>query len=259
MPKHDFLDNVVWLLVIIRKFGLEVPEKLIFKLETWFEQYYLEIYEYAKPTIFTYYQSWLLRGDDPLKYTNPDDFPLNDTFGWQKYALNAVNNEVLNARNNPDARNIYFRYHFDPKAKERGLKSDEYLICPDYIDMIDKLQAAMRKDISEKNLSIETNLTSNTLIGAYKRYSGHPITKFFNIGLEQNEIKLRSRPQICISINTDDQGVFATSVENEFSLMALSLEKQMDEYENHLYSPRMVYSWLENVRKMAEEQKFKKD
>ncbi|MHB9140858.1 MAG: hypothetical protein ACYC25_03165 [Paludibacter sp.] len=258
MPKQDFLDNVVWLLVVIKKFGVEVPEKLIFKLKGWYEQYFRYIFQEARPTTHTYYQSWLLRGDNPNLYTLPENEPRNESFWWNKYALNKFNNDIDLARVNIDARKLYYRYHFDSTVKERGSESDEYIICNDYIEMVSKLQQKMLFMLAKEHLAIETNLTSNKLIGDFQLYENHPITKFFNSGLELNAEKLNSCPQINVSINTDDQGIFATSVEKEFSLMALSLIKKKDNQGNSVYSPDRVYEWLGKVRRNAEIQKFKR-
>lgn len=62
-------------------------------------------------------------------------------------------------------------------------------------------------------------------------YSKHPIMEFYNRELEHDYKKLEECSQLCVSINTDDKGVFSTSLENEYSLMARALEemkKKMD-------------------------------
>lgn len=61
---------------------------------------------------------------------------------------------------------------------------------------------------------------------------------------------------ISVSINTDDAGIFSTSLEREYSLMALALEKHDDE--EHHNTPREIMEWLERVRLMAKEQCFNK-
>ena len=61
---------------------------------------------------------------------------------------------------------------------------------------------------------------------------------------------------VSVSINTDDAGIFSTSLEREYSLMALALEKHEDL--EHSNTPREIMEWLEKVRLMAKEQCFKK-
>ena len=112
-------------------------------------------------------------------------------------------------------------------------------------------------DIKNKNISIETNPTSNYLIGTFRRYAKHPITKFFNIGLETNHENLINCPQLSVSINTDDQGIFSTSLENEYALMAIALEKEKDEFGHPKYNSSMIYDYLERIRQMGLGQSFK--
>ena len=41
--------------------------------------------------------------------------------------------------------------------------------------------------------------------------------------------------QLSVSINTDDQGVFDTLLENEYALMALALKKKKDKDNHKIY------------------------
>lgn len=253
MPKQDFLDNVVWLLIKTKQLGICISPDLEVKLKNWFEQYYVEIYGVEnKPSIYIYYQSWLLRGDAPKQYFK-ETLEKEALSFWDRCSLNTSVQIVNNARNNIDAQRLYFRYHYDYDVRTKGSQSDEYMICPNYVLMVEKLQEAMRYELVKQHICIETNLTSNNVIGFFRRYAAHPITRFYNKGLVANDSKM---PQISVSINTDDQGIFSTTIENEFSLIALSLEKQIDKEGNPLYTSRMVYDWLDNIRQLAFEQKF---
>ena len=61
-----------------------------------------------------------------------------------------------------------------------------------------------------------------------------------------------------VSINTDDLGVFSTSLENEYALLACALEGKKDENGSSVYSKDMVYEWIDNVRRMGNDQSFLK-
>ena len=74
--------------------------------------------------------------------------------------------------------------------------------------------------------------------------------------MELDYEKVRSCPQISVSINTDDLGVFDTNLENEYALMAIAMEKEKDENGAPLYCSRNIYNWLEAIRQMGEEQRF---
>lgn len=73
MSRQNFLDNVVWLWEKIKSYGIVDCFPLLYKLEQWYEIYFRQIYgggikffeNSSLPSIYTYYQSWLLRGDNP--------------------------------------------------------------------------------------------------------------------------------------------------------------------------------------------------
>lgn len=69
-----------------------------------------------------------------------------------------------------------------------------------------------------------------------------------------DSVALHSCPQLQVSINTDDQGVFATYIENEYAYMALALEKSKDESGEYLYNRADILQWLENIRNMGIDQ-----
>ena len=59
------------------------------------------------------------------------------------------------------------------------------------------------------------------------------------------------------SIYTDDKGVFSTSLEREFSVMAAALEKK-SLVEKDGNSPRRIYDRLDRIREMGFEMRFDK-
>lgn len=62
---------------------------------------------------------------------------------------------------------------------------------------------------------------------------------------------------LSVSINTDDQGVFDTLLENEYALMTLALKKAKDKYGQYRYKIEDIYEWIDYVRSMGIEQIFK--
>ncbi len=269
LPEHDVLDNAVWMLVKIREYNLRSYDKLCYALEILFSKLFYKIYEgnFNKELIkkehysfdyITFYKAWQLRGDNPLCYFKKKKFKERVGYGyWYKYDKNPFLDEETTLRNH-NAAFVYYSYHFNPRVKKEGTKQYEHKITDDYIKAVVEIQAAMQLEVQEKGIAIETNPTSNVLIGTFRRYDKHPIMNFYNLGLETDSEKLKNCPQLPVSINTDDQGVFDTFLENEYSLMALALEKATDEYGNKLYKPAMIYDWLERIRQMGLEQSFKR-
>ena len=72
--KHDYLDNIVWLLNQIKTYNIQVSLSLINELEDKYWRLYSEIYvdsaknELLPPSV--YFQAWQLRGDDPKLYSD---------------------------------------------------------------------------------------------------------------------------------------------------------------------------------------------
>jgi adenosine deaminase len=74
--------------------------------------------------------------------------------------------------------------------------------------------------------------------------------------LETDINKLNECAQLCVSINTDDKGVFSTSLENEYSLIARSLEEMKKEDGTLMYNREQIYNWINKIRKMGNLQSF---
>ena len=271
--KQTLLDNAAWLYEQGQRLGASTS--ILSYLHKIYQKYFRDIYknkvwkrgEDNDVSIYTYYQSWLLRGDSPYCYvmcenTKEDKYDVvvnpecqASIAPWNVASLNNLE-EVVEARSSEMAKVLYFRYHYDSDVKRIGSEGEILRIEPTFrkelLELIGKVQLAMLGKLEKYHIAIECNPSSNYKIGEIQRYDEHPITKFYNKGL--------STPYPCqhiaVSINTDDAGVFGTSLEREYSLMALALEKHEDE--NNYNSPRAIMDWLENIRQMTLEQKFHK-
>lgn len=69
--------------------------------------------------------------------------------------------------------------------------------------------------------------------------------------------KIDTNMALQVSINTDDQGVFDTSLENEYAIMTIALKKTKDENNQLLYDLEDIYAWIDYVRRMGITQSFK--
>ena len=151
---------------------------------------------------------------------------------------------------------MYHVYQYNPKVKQEGNKCVEIKVNLSIIKAVKKVQKKLQWVVAQKGIGIETNPSSNALIGTFKRYDKHPIQNWYNNGLVTDHKQLAEVAQIQVSINTDDQGVFATYIENEYAYLALALEKMKDEYGNPKYSRTVIYNWIDNIRKMGLSQSF---
>lgn len=263
-PKQLYLDNCAWLLAKISEYNIKTSDSLKSKLKSTYFRLYSEIYDDIlgeEVSYQTYYNAWKLRGDNPEYYMLEKDkkqFNKRPSFDfWEKCGIDFRKEELKELRKNNRICELYMNYHYNPQVRLNGMKSEVVKVSHDFIELTVKLQRAMQYDIARRNICIESNPSSNYVIGTFKRYDEHPLTKFYNLGLTYNQEELDECPQLSVSINTDDQGVFATYLENEYALMALALEKKLDEDGNSKYKPAMVYDWLDRVRQMGLEQSFK--
>ncbi|MBQ7781043.1 MAG: hypothetical protein IJ405_03360 [Lachnospiraceae bacterium] len=286
--KMAYIDNLVWLYAKLRRYNIEGCDDVKSYIEKRFREYFAEIYEnnivqekiqdiikqakayfdqcgikhsYNHNNVYfginEYYDAWKLRGDNPELYR--DGFfkikgELMDE--WDEYAVNKEYPQNYQIRYNPETALLYYMYHFDPNVKIIGDQMIEVKIRPNLVDAIKKVRNVMQREICSAGIGIETNPSSNYLIGTFRRYDQHPITKWYNCGLTLDAEALQQCPQMQVSINTDDQGVFSTYIENEYAYLALALEKCKDEKGAPIYNRTMILQWLDHIREMGIDQSF---
>lgn len=264
LPKQEALDNFIWLYYISNSLNIEIEpllkQNLLCKIDKLKEEIYGDFCERNKVNCSHYnlFCAWKLRGDAPELYFNGKfEYPKFELTQYDKckyskdYELDAL-------RNNYSISMLYHAYHYDLHARIEGEKSYEFSIDKKYANLVLKIQNGLQKVIARKGIMIECNPSSNYLISTFKDYAKHPIKAFYNLGLETDSELLADCPQISVSINTDDQGVFDTSLEYEYALMASALITATDDAGNYKYSPAMVYDYLDNIRKLGNQQSFTK-
>lgn len=270
--KQVLLDNMAWLHHKCKRlFGFS---PLCYYLEGVFNQYFYEVYQgelykdgelnynllnnpNIKDNINDYYRSWVLRGNNPKfgSIKEKTDYENELEQEWDNYAENHEYGIEI-AEFNMNALNLFDQYHRNDVI-ERGAEAVAFTIKGSYVEdfykLLEAIQEQLLQEIESKRISIECNPTSNYKIGEMSNYDEHPILKFYNSGLNTPYTK----HDIAVSINTDDQGVFSTSLEREYSLIALAIEKQQtEEFKN---SPRRIIDWLDKIRQMSVEQQFDND
>lgn len=247
IPRQDLLDNAVWLIKKMDHYSIPDKGGIKLRLKNIFREQYLAIYnKKISDSIDDYYDAWLLRGDKPSPNMTSNEYI------WKKHIRNNADPATNIARQNEAALEIYWKYHYDPQVRNKGNQITEQALENSDIDIIASIQEKMREEIAKKKIAIETNPTSNLRITDLDRYSKHPVLRFYNRDLVPNSTSY----QINVSINTDDQGVFATSLEKEYTLLACALEKKRNEDGLPTYSAKDIYKWLDNIRKCAEMNSF---
>lgn len=293
MPVQEYLDNVVWVYYAMIKYHIDDTDNIKSYLESEFTRCFRKIYgeivntadlEYVAENvrnrmiknekysayelyggsttafsfdIHTYYNAWQIRGDEPVLYRKgyfegkrKADFRMNE------YRTNANFPKDFSIRYVPEIAYLYHLYHYSSNVKKVGKIQEDYYVTPALIKVVKAIQRELKKEIAARGIGIETNPSSNYMIGTFKRYSKHPIVNFYNQGLVVDQKVLEECPQIWCSINTDDQGVFGTSLENEYALMACALEREKGQDGKPIYNKNMIYQWLDNIRINGNRQSF---
>lgn len=247
LPKMLVLDDIAWSLHKANDNGILTAIRN--PMEDLFYRVFHEVYgndQHQQPTIHDYYESWLLRGDNPIRYEQWHSKGIDYTkrvSQWQNADLNQ-DPDAIAARQNPIACRLYYDYHFNRDVRQKGADIME-LHCPERTaQLINNLQYQLLKQLESMNIGIESNPTSNVRIGGFSRYLDLPIMKLLRAN--HNYFNLST------SINTDDRGVFATSIEREYALLACAIFKETLLEQTQQQQPDLhmsdICKWLDQIR-----------
>lgn len=248
LSKQDYLDNLVWMLYRSLELNISIGADhrtiLTEKARTLFSEIFAPAVHTAcyGEILELYYQSWKLRADHPRVYRNghyDEDYVKGR---YDDYAYHMVRDGLDKYRKNPLIAELYYAYHFDKEVKLTGLQPQAIEVETWYVDLVASLQQALRLEIFKKEIAIECNPTSNVLIGTFTYYDRHPILTLNQYYLSQDE----KTPDLWVSINTDDLGVFDTSLANEYALMFRAIQMKRHSYGN--YDDNAIYRYLDAIR-----------
>lgn len=262
MEKQRLLDNIAWLLCKSNELGIDVDRSLRTELEGRFYELYKEIYDNIigqEVTLLDYYHSWKLRGDNPELYWQESGEiketvkkTKNAVIPYDRYGFNDQIENIEVIRDIGNIRKIYHAYHFNKTVREKGNEMITRKVDKRYADVVKQVQDCMIHQLVMRGIGIESNPSSNYLIGTIKKYDEHPILRFNSRKLGN----VSTNMSLSVSINTDDQGVFDTLLENEYALMLLALKKAKDDEGQYKYDIEDIYEWIDYVRSMGMQQVF---
>lgn len=260
LPRQEYLDNVVWLYYKLLEFDAPNCETLKGLLCSEFEKNFRIIYRSLLETtsfqynMDDYYEAWKLRGDNPELYRSGR---FDGTPCWlNQYWLNQKIPDGAQIRKRKEIADLVCYYHYSADVRWSGMETIPIDVTDIYMDGVEKVQKGMRQMIAKCGICIETNPSSNVLISSIENYQEHPISKMFNMGLVMDSKELQKSTQLHVSVNTDDKGVFHTSLENEYALLGCAMEHVTDENGEQKYQKQMVYQWLDYIREYGNQQSF---
>lgn len=257
-PKQYVLDNCVWLCMKASQNDVEIPNSLETELNRLAKELYDDIGYQEKPfQMQSYWNSMLLRGDEPNNnYGESEQQTYSQYLLLTDWELTAEvdDDKVATARKDKTARLLYYQYNYDKSVKERGEIRYEGKYPESIVEVVNKLQSKMRCKVDSRQIAVEANPSSNMKIGFVDSYINHPILKCFDPIEKQQDPHY---PLLRVSVNTDDRGVFDTTVYHELSLLALAMIKKKRKDGEMEYGTRQVMEYIDHLRKANAQQRFK--
>lgn len=199
MTKQRLLDCLVWILAFSCYNKIKVS--LVFIRELWKEaqKLYIQIGYKTPFKLSTYYWAMYLRSDELSE---------GGIAPWSTTS-DCMDSKAVSARTKRNTKNLNLEYQTAPDIIDNGKEPELYAFPREIVQIVSEIQNHLLKKIKERDIVIESNPTSNLCIGPFEDYCNLPLFKFEESGVRY-------------SVNTDDKGVFATSLSNELSLVAES-------------------------------------
>ena len=201
--RQVLLDNYIWLSRIGGILNIATVPEVQNELESKAEELFKVIYPGVSFSSDDYWDSMQLRGD--MSEAVVEELQMGGIFK----TLRCNNERCKKARRNKKAIAYWQKY------LERNEKGDEIVLVRHswaVIKTVEDVRMAMLKLLSDRKYRIESNPTSNLMIGPFNQYRELPIMRF-------------CKNNVNVSVNTDAKGVFSTSLYIEYSLLALALQK----------------------------------
>ncbi|WP_417783837.1 hypothetical protein [Terasakiella pusilla] len=172
------------------------------------------------------YQAWQHRWYDPLLVFDIEG-PKNETI---TYPLSEEHDSTETYfRQNTKLKELYQLYHGakdDNKILQAYEEKIEIDIRSNVLEQaIDEivyrtLQAEVLKIVRAKDITLETLPTSNLRISWYKDYQEHHIFTWLGLNKVVNDLDMGAT----VCVGSDDPGIFATNLRNEYAHLQITLE-----------------------------------
>lgn len=235
LPAQILLDNMVWMKYFAAEHNITLSAGTVLLIEENYAELITRLGFANKNNpvpMWDYWQSMLLRGD----MINASDESLRSLPEIVKYSRVSPHKGASSLTHS-----LYDHYIYDKTCLVRGEEAQVLKLPESFGQDVRKLQDALLDLLEQKGIVIETNPSSNLKIGRFSRYDQHPITIFHDVAGES------PRRSMVVTINTDDKGVFATSLKNEYSLMAIALQKMRDSNGNRRWSDLQIEQYLRRI------------
>jgi len=268
LTKHEVLDNAIFAYYILSRFGTDKFYDTQNKLRDLILRLSREIYSTIikrsyNIVIDDLIDAWLLRRNCPKELDILENFlglkidtllkdcEILPNKMYIKAALpdfvsqNYPNKTVKRYKNiiyNKVAIEIYKNYQFDDDVFIKGQEffEENFKFETEFYEYLQDI--IMEKIIAKNDIVIEILPTSNILIGAFERYSEHPILRFKPVDdtFKPNRFNIRKK-KIRVVLGTDNPGIQNSSILMEFYQLRNFLIKR------YKYSHSKVDDYLSEI------------
>ncbi len=255
LPRQNLLDNIAWMLNKIQIYNIDTPTSFYQKLRVKFRDILKRIFKTGEDTDHSdYIQAMGLRGENPELFfedyeqrENIRNFYINTP--WKLFSSNRSHDFYIYM--NKNVYNLNQRYHYDTDVKKKGNKYIKYTVEKEYINCLKILQIKMRQELETNGIAVESNPSSNYLISKLSDISKIPLFRLFPIDEQES-----GSNRLNVSVNTDDQGVFYTSLNKEYAMLAHVQQQKKNLDGTRKYSDDKILQWIERLIKNGNEQSF---
>lgn len=233
IPKQTLLDNLVWLKYTAASNNIRLNPKTLLLIDCQFSILSSELgYSAISSDMNDYQQSMNMRGDWIDNSEEPEDIG-GRYFKWSPITPAAVAPQRVF--------DLWEHYNHSECCNRIGKKVTVIQVPLSFATDVAKVQESILWNLEKQGIVIETNPTSNLRIGRFNRYDQHPIFHFHSIDAKEG------KHSMLVSINTDDKGIFYTSLKNEFSLLAIALRKERNADGTLKWSDLQIENYLMRI------------
>lgn len=211
LPLQVLLDNLVWLYCRSQELDVRLSDSTKHWIMRELQAYYRKCGYSGRIDIEVYWISMKLRSDI---FSNWDkELKTNWDKAFILCPLSEYANNIIDR-----AKALCVDYQTKGNVKYQGRQCVTVKVPAFVYDDITAMQEAMMDMLESKGIGIECCPSSNLMIGLLDQYIDHPIFRFFPLVPYRNH-------KLNVTVCTDDRGIFATSLRNEYSLLACAMSK----------------------------------
>lgn len=248
LPINEYLEDLIWLWgnIVYEKMHLPVSMEIIEgKIMDLAQEVYGDI---LGITPFLLYQAY------------------NEKFKQYHYETFRKMKNNININREPGVGNHFCKY-YDTETSTGIFWTKEKLVCTYFcpvfwqrfqktilvpVNMQDAqlyqaIQQYLIRKIERRGIYVETNPTSNSVIGEIPGILCHHILKLNSEGLDKNQ-----HNSTLVTINSDDPIVFNTNCENEIAYIYYALQ-------HNNYNEESILRWIDKIRQFGMDSSFIRD